>query len=88
MTYGIREIIQGKEPKTDVLIANHLKGGEFASILKDEEALLQEEEEVKTEQLKTKEDSTRVTIFSEDFESPEEVNEETGHISEGKRASV
>ena len=87
MTYGIREMIEGKEPKTDVLIANHLKGGEFASILKVEEELLQEEEEVKTEQLKS-EDSTRVTIFSEDFESHDEVNEETGHTSEGNRASV
>ena len=66
-------MIEGKEPKTDVLIANHLKGGEFASILKVEEELLQEEEEVKTEQLKS-EDSTRVTIFSEDFESHDEVN--------------
>ena len=73
MTYGIREMIEGKEPKTDVLIANHLKGGEFASILKVEEELLQEEEEVKTEQLKS-EDSTRVTIFSEDFETHDEVN--------------
>lgn len=80
-------MIEGKEPKTDVLIANHLKGGEFASILKVEEELLQEEEEVKTEQLKS-EDSTRVTIFSEDFESHDEVNEETGHTSEGNRASV
>lgn len=66
-------MIEGKEPKTDVLIANHLKGGEFASILKVEEELLQEEEEVKTEQLKS-EDSTRVTIFSEDFETHDEVN--------------
>lgn len=71
-------MVQGKEPKTDVLIANHLKAPPFESV---EEELLREEEEVKNRELRTETTSTRVSQLetAEDFDS--EGGEETCHTS-------